>query len=96
MLVDAAGNLFISDVTNKEVVKISPNGSASTVGFGFQFPQGLAEDGAGDLFVADNNAGQVVEIPAGCTSINCQIYLGSNYRSAAWSGGRWSGRRLLR
>jgi sugar lactone lactonase YvrE len=81
VLVDAAGNLFISDVTNQEVVKVSPNGSVSTVGFGFQFPQGLAEDGAGDLFVADNNLNEVVEIPAGCASINCQVYLGSNLRA---------------
>jgi sugar lactone lactonase YvrE len=79
MLVDAAGNLFISDVTNKQVLKIAPNGSVTSVGFGFEFPQGLAEDGAGDLFVADNNAGQVVEIPAGCNDITCQIYLGTNF-----------------
>ncbi len=81
LLVDAAGNLFVSEVTNKEVIKVSPNGTASTVGFGFQFPQGMAEDGAGDLFIADNNLNQVVEIPAGCTDITCQIYLGSNYRA---------------
>jgi hypothetical protein len=81
ILVDAAGNLFISDVTNQEVLKVSPYGNVSTVGFGFQFPQGLAEDGAGDLFVADNNLNEVVEIPAGCNNINCQVYLGSNLRA---------------
>jgi sugar lactone lactonase YvrE/uncharacterized protein (DUF2345 family) len=81
MLFDAAGNLFISDVTNLQVLKIAPNGNVSSVGFGFQFPQGLAEDGAGDLFVADNNLNELVEIPAGCASINCQVYLGNNFRS---------------
>ena len=79
LLIDAAGNLFISDTAKQEVVKIAPNGSVTTVGFGFQFPQGLAEDGAGDLFVGDNNAGQVVEIPAGCNSAACQIYLGTTF-----------------
>ena len=35
----------------------------------------MAEDGAGDLFVADNNLNQVVEIPAGCASSACQRYV---------------------
>ena len=81
ILTDASGNLFISDVANKQVLKIAPNGSVTSVGFGFLFPQGMAEDGAGNLFVADNNKNAIVEIPAGCASINCQVYLGSNYRS---------------
>ncbi len=81
VLVDNAGNLFISDVTNKEVLKIASNGTVSTVGSGFQFPQGMAEDGAGNLYVADNNLNEIVEIPAGCASSSCQVYLGSNYRS---------------
>ncbi len=79
MLIDAAGNLFISDTAAQRVLKIAPNGSVTTVGFGFQFPQGLAEDGAGDLFVGDNNARQVVEIPVGCNSAACQIDLGATY-----------------
>jgi len=81
MLVDAVGNLFISDVSNLQVLKIAPNGSVSSVGFGFQYPQGMAEDGAGDLFVADDFLNEIVEIPAGCASITCQVYLGSNFRS---------------
>ncbi len=75
ILVDAAGNLFISDTGNQQVLKIAPNGSVTTVGSGFLFPQGMAEDGAGDLFVADNNLNQVVEIPAGCISSACQHYV---------------------
>ena len=31
-------------------------------------------DGAGDVYIADNNRNQVVEVPAGCTSSGCQIY----------------------
>jgi hypothetical protein len=81
VLVDAGGNVFISDASTQQVLKVAPNGSVSSVGFGFQFPQGMAEDGAGDLYVADNNLNQVVEIPAGCASINCQVYLGGNFRS---------------
>ena len=77
VLVDAAGNLFISDTATQQVIEIPPHGAISTVGFGFLFPQGMAEDGAGDLFVADNNLNQVVEIPAGCTSSGCQKYVAS-------------------
>ncbi len=72
LLYDAAGNLFISDVAKLQVLKISSNGSVTSVGSGFQFPQGMAEDGAGNLFVADNNLNRVVEIPAGCTTSACQ------------------------
>lgn len=82
LLVDAVGNLFIAegDVTNK-VLKIAPNGSISTVGSGFALPQGMAEDGAGDLFVANNNLNEVIEIPAGCTTSACQVPLATNLRS---------------
>jgi sugar lactone lactonase YvrE len=75
VLVDAAGNLFISDTATQQVIKIPAHGTATTVGFGFDFPQGMAEDGAGDLFIADNNLNQIVEIPAGCTSSGCQKIL---------------------
>ena len=77
VLVDAAGNLFISDTGEvsgiHQVLKITPSGAISTVGFGLMFPQGMAEDGAGDLFIADNNLNQVVEVPAGCTTSSCQL-----------------------
>ena len=56
-----------------QVLKITPSGAISTVGFGLMFPQGMAEDGAGDLFIADNNLNQVVEVPAGCTTSSCQL-----------------------
>ncbi|HEV2279211.1 MAG TPA: choice-of-anchor D domain-containing protein [Acidobacteriaceae bacterium] len=79
LLVDAVGNLFIAegDVTN-QVLKITPNGSISTIGSGMSLPQGMAEDGAGDLFVANNNLNEVIEFPAGCTSSTCQVVLASN------------------
>ena len=81
VLFDAAGNLFVSDTTLQEVIKIAPNGTKTTVGVGLQFPQEMAEDGAGNLYIADNNLNEVVVVPAGCTSSNCQQVLGSNLRS---------------
>jgi hypothetical protein len=75
-VVDAAGNLYISDNGNQRVVKIAANGTQTTVGFNLQYPQGLAVDGAGDVFIADNNQNSVFEVPAGCTNSSCQITVG--------------------
>ena len=76
--VDAAGDVFISDSGNHQVVKVPATGTPTTVGFDLNYPQGLAVDGAGDLFIADNNLNEVVEVPAGCTNLNCQKYLSGN------------------
>ena len=78
---DGAGNLYIADNGNTRVLKVSPAGATTVVGTGLAYPQGMAVDGAGDLFIADNNLNEVVEVPAGCASSSCQIYLGANVRS---------------
>jgi sugar lactone lactonase YvrE len=44
----------------------------TTVGSGLSGPFGLAVDGAGDVFIADQFNNRVVEVPAGCTSAACQ------------------------
>ena len=41
-----------------------PPGSQSTLGSGFSYPYGVAVDGSGNLFVADNGSGSVKEILA--------------------------------
>ena len=74
---DAAGNLYIADTGvhsdgNRNVLKISPNGTQTTIGSGLAYPQGIAVDGAGAVFVADNDLNQVIKIPSGCTSSACQ------------------------
>src|ERR1017187_5880142 len=66
---DAAGNLFIADTFNNRIRKVSANGIITTVagtgarGFGgdggpataaqLNYPQGVAVDAAGSLFIAD-------------------------------------------
>jgi gliding motility-associated-like protein len=64
--VDASGNIYIADFTNKLVKKI-PAGSNTPVvmGSGFTNPFGVAVDAAGDVYVADYGAGAVYKIPAG-------------------------------
>ncbi|MDE0105484.1 MAG: hypothetical protein OXN89_24165 [Bryobacterales bacterium] len=71
MAVDAAGNLFIADTSNRRVRRVDRFGTITTVAgtgeFGsggdggpattaqLAFPQGLAVDGAGNLFIADTS-----------------------------------------
>ncbi len=71
---DAAGNLYVADSGNSTVRRITPDGLVSTVGglaggvgsidgaganARFFFPQGVAIDGAGNLYVADTGNGTI-------------------------------------
>jgi beta-lactam-binding protein with PASTA domain/sugar lactone lactonase YvrE len=64
---DAAGDVYITDSSNSQVVEVPAGGSTqTTVGSGFSGPSSVAVDGAGDVFVADTGNQQVEEItPAG-------------------------------
>jgi predicted outer membrane repeat protein len=63
--VDAAGNVYIGDVTDAVVYKITPGGTQTTAASGFSQPDGVAVDGAGNLYVADAGLGQVFEVTPG-------------------------------
>jgi hypothetical protein len=69
LTVDSGGNLYFADVYNHCIRKVSANGNISTIaggGFGagndgelainahFRFPQGIAVDALGNVFVADS------------------------------------------
>jgi sugar lactone lactonase YvrE len=80
LTIDAAGNLYVADVDNHKIRKVTPSGVVSTVaGSGisgfvngpgaqarFNYPYGVAVDAAGNLYVADsqNNAIRMIT-PAG-------------------------------
>ncbi len=77
--VDASGNVYIADLFNHQIRKISPTGivttlAGSTVGFAngtgataqFNDPRGIAIDGSGNVYVADNQNHRIRKItPAG-------------------------------
>jgi sugar lactone lactonase YvrE len=76
--VDSTGNLFIADVVNSRIRKVTPGGIISTVvgigtkGFGgdggpaisaqLNNPYGVAVDSAGNLFIADNGNNNVRKV----------------------------------
>ncbi len=45
------------------------------------YPQGIAVDGAGNLFIADNDQNEVLEFPVGCTNSTCQKIVDNSFRS---------------
>jgi RHS repeat-associated protein len=83
--VDGAGNLYISDLMNRQVYKVTPSGTLSIVagngGYGpptpgpatqsvIGQPAGVAVDGAGDVYIADNGNNVIEEVnPSGLLSV---------------------------
>lgn len=64
MVMDGAGDLFVTDTFNNRVVEIPANGGAqTTVGTGLALPAGIALDGAGGLYITELGAGALVAIP---------------------------------
>ena len=65
---DSSGDLFVGNNTGPTITKITPNGTVSSFGFGFNGPSGVAVNSAGDVFVASANNEQIIEVsPNGLT-----------------------------
>jgi len=63
---DAAGNVYITDNGNSQVIKVPAGGRPPIiVATGFNSPTGIVRDAAGDLFVAESGSNDLKKIPAG-------------------------------
>jgi DNA-binding beta-propeller fold protein YncE len=60
---DAAGNVYVANAGDGTVSEVSPTGQVSLFASGFKLPMGLAFH-AGKLYVADQGADTVYEVPA--------------------------------
>jgi len=70
MVFDSAGNLFVADARNQQVIKIAPDKSWSTIASGFDLPYGVAVDAADNVFVSDANQNTIYKIaPDGTKSV---------------------------
>ncbi len=69
---DSAGDVFVADEGNSRVVEWSPAQGQVTVNFGSTTvkPMGIGTDPAGNLYVADANTLQVLELIAGTSTLN--------------------------
>ena len=63
--VDAIDDVFVTDLDDQEVFKITPKGKRSRIGSGYSVPQAVAVDGAGNVYVADSQAAQVYKVTPG-------------------------------
>ncbi|MGO8772768.1 MAG: hypothetical protein ACLQHT_00725 [Terracidiphilus sp.] len=63
--VDAAGNVYVTDIGLQEVFKITPRGIQTTVGSGLEVPAGVAVDGAGNVYITDSQSIAVYKVTPG-------------------------------
>jgi len=75
IIVDAAGNIYIADTDNNQIVEVNAYGAASVLTISglspaLSLPSALALDGSGDLYIADRGNSRVVMVtPAGAGSV---------------------------
>lgn len=64
--VDPAGNLYIADADDNDLVKVTPGGASTVVATNLNGPAGVAVDPAtGDLYIADTGNHEVERVNAG-------------------------------
>jgi len=64
--VDNAGNVYVAETGNTQIIKIAPDGVTTTnLGSGFSSPEAVAVDQAGNVYVADYGNHAVKEITTG-------------------------------
>ena len=76
--IGASPQITFADITSGNYIP----GAAAAMGGGLSFPQGLAVDGAGNVYVADNGNNLVKRIPYSCSNAGCVATLSGNFSSA--------------
>ncbi|WP_067678829.1 serine/threonine-protein kinase PknD [Nocardia miyunensis] len=68
--VDAAGNVYVTDMGNDRVVKLAAGASTPTLlpFTGLNNPQGVAVDAAGNIYVTDTSNNRVVKLGVGAST----------------------------
>jgi sugar lactone lactonase YvrE len=100
MAVDSAGNLYIADTMNNVIRKVDGSGNISTdagtgniyfggdggpaTGAKFDAPKGVAVDGAGNLYIADNGNNRIRKVDG---SGNISTVAGNGTRGFSGDGG---------
>jgi sugar lactone lactonase YvrE len=62
MAIDTASNLYIAEVSNKVIRKITPAGDVSTYASGFEQPIRVAVDAPGNIYVSDASVNDIIRI----------------------------------
>jgi len=57
-------NVYVADSGNNQIEEVTPSGDQTTIGSGFNDPQGVAVDSSGTVYVADSGNNRVVKVPA--------------------------------
>ena len=81
LAVDALGDVFVSDLQNNDVVKLTPNGNSyvqSTVATGLVSPRGIAIDGSGNVYIADYGGQQLYKATPSGNSYSLTTLLHGN------------------
>ena len=73
--VDAAGNVYVTDIGQQAVFKVTPRGAQTTVGSGLEEPEGVAVDGAGNVYITDSQVPAVFKVTPG----RVQTQIGSGF-----------------
>jgi uncharacterized protein (TIGR03437 family) len=69
IVLDNAGNTYISDTDNNRIRRVGIDGTISTFASGLNAPNGLALDSAGALYVAETNAHVIRKIANGVITV---------------------------
>ena len=67
--VDRAGNVYVSSVFDRNIVRITPDGTTSDFVTGLTHPGGLAIDSTDALYVAENTLSEIDKFSAGTTTV---------------------------